>query len=273
MKAHAMKFGPGDIRTGKRWHAIQTRHYVVMFDNSARKLTDPKRFAAGAERRLKAIAKVLGLRKDGPDGRYALRGAIPYFVHDPKVLRYGNVEFRGIDVPATGMHNTFYQHEEAHAVLTWSTGNPPSFFNEGFACFASQPQYDGSHRCSLVGIRHGLVPALREIAWSDGFWKHYKTYKPFMYRVAGSFFAWTFAEYGKEPFLRFAARCDFDATRPQILTEFRKAYGVALGTAEQGWKAWLLLRREDLAMSSRRRMGNIRRTANISPRTMSQHTM
>lgn len=252
-----MEFGPGDIRTGNRWHAVETRHYVVMFDDVAKRLIDPKRFAAGTERRLKAIAKLLGLKKDGPDGRYAVRGAIPYFVHDPKVLSYGNVEFRGIDVPATGYDETFYQHEEAHAVLSWSVGVPPSFFNEGFASFASHPKCDTDHRCSLVGLRHKFIPPLREIAWSDGFWRHYKTYKPFMYRVASSFVAWTFAECGNDPFLRFAAHCGESATRREALTEFRKAYGLALGTAERAWKAWLLSRGEELTMSARRRMGSI----------------
>lgn len=252
-----MTFSQGDIRTGRRWHVVQTRHYVVMFDDVAKRLTDPMRFAAGAERRLKVIAKVLGLKKDGPDGRYALRGAIPYFVHDPKILSYGNVEFHGIDVPATGKDNGFYQHEEAHAVLMWSVGSPPALFNEGFACFASQPKSEDDHRCSLVGVRRGLVPPLVDIVGSAGFWKNYRTYKPFMYRIAGSFVAWTFAEFGQGPFVGFTSRCRYDAAGTTARAEFRKAYGISLRTAERQWKAWLLSRADELAMSARRRIGNI----------------
>jgi hypothetical protein len=230
---------------------------VILFDDVARKLTDPQRFAASAERRLKAIAEILGLKKDGPDGRYALRGAIPYFVHDPKVLSYGNVEFSGIDVPAIGQGAGFYKHEEAHAVLMLSIGVPPALFNEGFACLASHPQSSDDHRCSLVGLRHGLIPPLAEIAWSAGFWKHYKAYRPFMYRWAGSFVAWAFDEYGREPFVAFTSRCGYDAAGKTVLAEFRRAYGISLSVAQRRWKAWLLSREGELAMNPRRRIGNI----------------
>ena len=183
-----MRMSSGDIRTGKEWYAVQTKHYLIMFDEISRNLVKPRRFAVQAEARLTRIASLLGLRKS--EGRYAIKGLIPYFVHDPKVLDYGNVEFSGIDVPASGKTDDFYRHEEAHAILTWAAGEPPAFFNEGFACFASAPNSDVYHRCSLVGFKHGFIPTLKDIASSDGFWKHYKTYKPFMYWAAGSFMAW-----------------------------------------------------------------------------------
>jgi hypothetical protein len=231
-----------------------------MFDVVAMQLTDPKRFASGAERRLKAIAEVLGLRKDRLSRRYPLSCTIPYFVHDPKVLSYGNVEFGGIDVPAAGYDRAFYQHEEAHGVLIRSFGVPPAFFNEGFACFASNPNSNDDHRCSLVGLRNKCIPRLADIAGSSGFWKNYKAHKPFMYRAGGSFVAWTFGEFGAGRFASFVSRCTYDASRTKVLAEFNRAYRVSLFAAERRWKAWLLSHVSELEMSARRRIGNITET-------------
>lgn len=248
--------GIEDLRSNKSWYAVQTPHYLIMFDEVARKLQDPVRFGNAAERRLQAVAGLLDLKRDRSTKRYRLHSMIPYFLHDPAKLNYGNVEFQGIDVNANATDSLF-RHEEAHAILKEVAGGPPSLFNEGFAKFAEDPLSLIDERCSLTGIRNKVVPLLVHIASSEGFWEHWRTYKPFMYRISASFVRHLFSTHGPRPFLKFARCTPYAASAGVVLSSFRAAYGCSLRAAEDRWKAYLHNGGKRLTMSNKRRMGNI----------------
>jgi len=248
--------GIKDIRSGKNWYVVQTPHYIILFDAVARKLQNPERFGAAAERRLKVIAALLGLKRERSTRRYPIRSVIPYFMHDPSKLSYGNVEFQGIDVNA-GESDRLFQHEEAHAILGQVAGCPPSLFNEGFATFASDPSSVVNDRCSLTGIRNEVVPSLVQIASFEDFWRHWKTYKPFMYRISASFVSYLFSTRGPCPFLEFVRCTSQAAPKEVLLRSFRAAYGCSLHVAERRWKAYLNDKSRSLRMSRKRRIGDI----------------
>lgn len=251
--------GIKDIRSGKNWYAVQTPHYLIMFDEVARKLQSPERFGEAAERRLKVIAALLGLKRERSTRRYPIRSIIPYFMHDPARLGYGNVEFQGVDINA-GESDRLFQHEEAHAILGQVAGCPPSLFYEGFATFAEDSLSVVNDRCSLTGIRNEVVPSLVQIACFEDFWRHWRTYKPFMYRISASFVRYLFSVHGPRPFLKFVRYTSQDATKEVVLRSFRAAYGHSLSFAERKWKALLHDNSKSLSMSGKRRMGNMTET-------------
>jgi hypothetical protein len=242
------------IRRGVSWQTFETAHYLFLFDDVARGLCPPAAFGERAERRLGVIAGLIGLARDGRTGRFAFRGRIPYFVHDPRRCRYGNVDFGGVDVPA-GRADTFYQHEEAHAVLGQAVGSVPSLFNEGFASYAQSPRSGQNHRIALAGLRHGELAALAGILEFRAFWDNWRLRGGFVYPQAGSFVAHLMESFGHGPFLDFCARVSQHDGRRRILRAFSGVFGLPLAAAEKQWTRFLLDGSARFALRARPRIG------------------
>jgi len=235
------------IREGKPWWVQETPHYVILFDNAARKLLDPEKFANQAETRLRQIARVLGVRKNKTTKRYPLGDKIIYFVHDGAVCTHGNVDIGGIDVPATG-RACFYRHEESHVALSRVAGPLPPLFNEGFASFVQQPRSTRNHRIALAALKEDALPSLVHIADPEGFWKAWRTYSAFMYNQAGSFVEYLFQKFGRKAFVSLGREFSRDGRKGTVLQAFRKAYGTPLRDAELQWQKYLLRRQRQLPL-------------------------
>lgn len=234
-----MHFGMTDakMREDRPWWVHESPHYLFMFDEVACKMCSMPRFAGQAERRLNVISSIVGLKKHVR--RYPLGRRIPYFVHDPQRCRYGNVDVGGIDVPAGG-DTTFYQHEEAHAVLGVLVDSVPSLFNEGFAKFAESPSSEQNHRIALAGLKHGELASLASIVEFRPFWDNWKVRGGFVYPQAGSFVGYLLGCFGSKRFLEFCISCSQDDPRRRILRSFRRAFGVTLPDVERRWKSFLI---------------------------------
>jgi len=241
-----LQFTQEGIREGKAWWVQETPHYVILFDEAARELLQPQKFATQAETRLRQIAGVLGLNKDNAARRYPIGEKIIYFVHDRATCTHGNVDVGGIDVPATG-RAWFYRHEESHAVLIRVVGALPPLFNEGFATFVEQPGSTRHHRITLAALRQNVLPSLLKIVDAEGFWRHWGTYSPFMYSQAGSFVEYLFKRFGRGKFISLGMKF----SRSPVLQGFRQAYGMSLAHAEVAWHGYLLRRRRALPLLTR----------------------
>lgn len=251
-----MQFNMTDtvIRRNKAWWVLETPHYLLMFDDVAREMVTPERFGAQAERRLATIASLLHLARDKKTRRYPLGRRVCYFVHDPAVCKYGNVDIGGIDVPA-GKPWTFYQHEETHAVLAALVDSVPSLFNEGFATFAQSPTSRQNDRIALAGIDHGALANLISIIEFRSFWKTWNIRGGFMYQQAGSFIAYLIRRHGADKFLRLCRSCSQEDSQELILDAFRAVYGKDLPAVEKLWKAFLFRERGSLRLISSPKVG------------------
>ncbi len=238
------------IREGRPWRVQETPHYVILFDNAARELLDPGKFANQAETRLGQIARVLGVSKNKTTKRYPLGDKIVYFVHGRAVCTHGNVDIGGIDVPATG-RAWFYRHEESHVVLSRVVGPLPPLFNEGFATFVEQPRSTRNHRIALAALKEDALPAFVHIADCEGFWKSWRTYSAFMYNQAGSFVEYLFQKFGRNAFVSLGGEFSRDGRKRTVLQAFRKAYGTPLRNAELQWHRYLLRRQRQLPLLRR----------------------
>jgi len=242
------------IRRDKAWWCLETPHYLLMFDQVARTTISPERFGIAAEKRVTVIASLLHLPRNKKTKRFPLGRRIPYFVHDPTVCRYGNVDVGGIDVPA-GRPWAFYQHEEAHAVLGSLVESVPSVFNEGFATFAQSPKSRQNDRITLAGLDHRALADLSSILEFWPFWKTWKVRGGFMYQQAGSFVGFIVQRFGAERFLRFCRSCAEDDSRAAILRAFQDAYDEELRTVEERWKEFLIRNRRKLNLRALPKVG------------------
>lgn len=233
-----LKMTDPSIRKDKPWWVVETAHYLLMFDDVARKMVSPPDFARRAERRLTTIASLLGLRKDKTTRRYPFLRRIPYFVHDPDTCKYGNVDVGGIDVPASSPHRS-YQHEEAHAVLGEVAGSVPTLFNEGFASFAQSPRNERNHRAALAALDHNEVTDVTDILEFESFWNTYKLRGYSIYQQAGSFVAHLIGRFGSKKFIELCKSCSQEDRRSRVLRTFRLAYNLSLTDAEAEWKSFL----------------------------------
>lgn len=244
-----LRFTQEGIREGKPWWVTETPHYVILFDQAARKHLNQSAFARQAEKRVQEIASLLHVRRERRTNRYPIGDKVPYFVHDRAVCTHGNVDVGGIDVPCSG-RSWFYRHEESHAILNRLVGSVPSFFNEGFATYASSPRSSRSHRIALAALRAAVLPPLSAIAHSAGFWEHWRICKPFMYDQAGSFVKYLFDRFGARRFTALAGELSFDEKQKAVSEAFEHSYPVGLGEAERNWRSYLLGGRSRLRLSS-----------------------
>ena len=250
------RFTQEGIREGKSWWVRETPHYVILFDEVARELLAPERFAVQAETRLRQIAAVLGLRKHRTTKRYPTGDRIAYFVHDRSVCTHGNVSTGGIDVPATG-RAWFYRHEEAHAVLNRVIPGFPPLFNEGFATFVEQPGSTRNHRIALAASKADALPALTSLASPKEFWTQYNTFGYLLYGQAGSFVEYLFRRHGKRMFFRLGNKLAPGTSGKTVLRAFGEAYGHGLDCAEEQWRAYLYRRQQHLPLLTRVVRGSI----------------
>jgi len=67
-----------------------------------------------------------------------------------------------------------FRHEYAHWVWSRMYGSAPSLFHEGLATYAEKMSVPGAdiHEFLDSGLSVDEIPALKEIAFNEGFWKH-----------------------------------------------------------------------------------------------------
>ncbi|KPJ59950.1 MAG: hypothetical protein AMS15_06610 [Planctomycetes bacterium DG_23] len=250
-----LKFVQEGIREGRPWWVVETPHYLLMFDEASRKIMAPRKFARQAERRIREIARLLGLKKDKQTKRYFDGPSIPYFIHDPAVCKWGSGHPGGLDVPAS-MGQAGLRHEEAHKTLERAGGAPPPLFNEGFASYAASPKSNQNHRVVLSALESATLPSLPQIADYKSFWKKWKALgrnRSRMYEQAGSFVAFLFGRFGRRRFIAFSKNVSYTDSNAKVVRVFREVYGMSLGEAEAQWKSYLLRKRSQLRPRSRRK--------------------
>lgn len=243
-----LEFTQTGIRDGRPWWVAETRHYIVLFDEEAKRVASPAAFGAQAERRLERITALLGIKRDPVTKRCPLGEKLPYFVHGSGACTHGNVDRGGIDVPL-GMPAAFYRHEESHFVHFRTTGHGlPPLLGEGFAKYAEAPRSRRNHRLALAGLRSEILPSIVSIAADSGWWREWRICGSILYEQAASLTAYLFARFGRGRFLALCGACRESDALVRIRGAFRSAYGVKLSTAEEQWKAYLYLRRGKLQL-------------------------
>ncbi len=239
MENRDLRFIQEGIREKKPWWVVETRHYILMFDEVSKNVVKPSRFAMQVETRLVAIARLLGMKRDKTTKRCPLGPLIPYFIHDPAACKIGSVDERGIDVPA-GRAAVFLRHEESHAILSRAFGGPPPLFFEGFAMYAQAPRSNDNHRAVLSAWNGDGLPLPHEIADWKSFWKRYKVYRQLMYQEAGSFVAFLLKRFGHRKFEAFCRSSSYGDTKAKVTESFRNVYRVSMREAERSWRSCLL---------------------------------
>lgn len=237
----AIRHKPEEMRLGRPWYAYETVHYVLMFDDTARRMMNPLRFSRDAEFRLRRIAKLIGLKrpKRGHVRRIrALGPPIPYFVHDPARCRWGGFDERGIDLGA-GLRKSIYRCEEAKAIAARAFGPMTPFFLQGFGMFARNPDSRGNDLKTAEAIAMGAVPPLFYLVaklslwakWEDGHW--------YLLELAGSFVKHLYFKHGQEKLVRFFSTFKPNIRKIELRAAFEEVYGCNLFEMEHEWRARL----------------------------------
>lgn len=149
------------------------------------------------------------------------------------------------DPPNLEVHSIypFHSHETVH-VYTYQAGRATDFFNEGIAVALGvdplagdfTPRYNGQSVDDWARAQGAALRPIETIATTTAFRGIPETEG---YPEAGSFMAFLVDSYGAPRVMQFFAASTRDDTLGTIRSNFRATFGISLGEAETGWRAFL----------------------------------